>query len=676
MSSIKFFNNLTVNNKGATSFKSTNNSVLDLFTYQNTKVPLELDNFRQLFTMIETSFVSNPELTFKLMKYKRLIKKGEGMRMVTYIMMLLVKNQDRNLYSELLGWYRESNKDLLRLARMAKYFNGDNNVELTMFVDNLMNSLVGVLNGDKNIDLLPFKYLPSNNSHFDSERTVIRNILNDKLMTKYKLIDLVALMATTGERGKRVIEFFVNTYSAHQTFVTNKTLRQLKSYFDGIQYLGTPLLKGYHFDGTPFGCSVNPETEYKMIADYLSKLSTQALERVKKTIYKYKNTEGKTLSQRESYLVAGLEQYQKLMSEKPEKVKTNGLVLTEQLWEVFQEPSKFTASLEAQVKKQSEELREYLATSFDDSYTFEQFVSELQLVIDMSGSMDGKPFQTALYHALLLWEAFGLREVVFFETDAHLVGLPKNLSIQDKIKYLYRNTMGSTQLDRALEYVQENYNLTRQRKFVLVLTDGDCDYCFSSNGSNNPFHKYYETLPEHRFCVFNLKQEKLCFPYLMDDPRTSYLGGNNMKVLIGVTKALVTAIKNNTNFTPNDVLMAALDLEELNFDFMKYNFSYHTSKLLSEQKMMKMFNVVKHNVPKVKATEPNIPEEIKTLVTSGRHYTLVQQLMNGTQWKAVDVADISSDDSSDDDTTGSKILNEQLPQIEEDIEVESIESDN
>lgn len=664
MSSIKFFNNLTVNNKGATAFKSTNNPVLDLFTYQNVNIPTEKDGFKQLFDMIESSFVSNPELTLKLMKYKRLIKKGEGMRMLTYIMMLLVKNQDKHMYQELLGWYRESNKDLLRLARMAKYFNSDDSEELGMFVDNLMNSLTSVLNGDKNIDLLPFKYLPSNSSHFDRERTVIRNLLNDKLMTKYKLMDLVSLLSTTSERGKRVIEFFVNTYQSHQRFVTNKTLRQLKSYFDGIQYLGTPLLKGYHFDGTPFGAAANPETEYKMIADYLSKLSTQALERVKKTIRKYKQVEGKTLTSRESYLVAGLEQYQKLISEKPEKVKTNGLVLTEQLWEVANDSSKFTPSLEAQVVKQAEELREYLSTSFDASYTFEQFVSELQLVIDRSGSMEGKPYQTALYHALLLWEAFGLREVIFFETDTEVISLPKNMSVCDKIKYLYRCTQGSTQLNKALEFVQENYNITKQRKFVLVLTDGDCDYCFSNNGSNNPFHKYYETLPEHRFCVFNLKAEKLCFPYLMDDTRTSYLGGNNMKVLIGVTKALVTAIKNNTNFTPNDVLMSALDLEELDFDFSKYNFNYYVAPVISQHRMEKLFKVVKHNLPKVKVSTP-------TDKTTNGNTSLMR-----THWGAVtsmDVNDVSSDDSSEGDT-GVQILNEKLPTVEEDIEVESFDS--
>ena len=52
MSSINFFNNLTVNNKGATSFKSTNNSVLDLFTYQNVKFPKFLKRFESTFYVL------------------------------------------------------------------------------------------------------------------------------------------------------------------------------------------------------------------------------------------------------------------------------------------------------------------------------------------------------------------------------------------------------------------------------------------------------------------------------------------------------------------------------------------------------------------------------------------------------------------------------------------------
>ena len=70
-----------------------------------------------------------------------------------------------------------------------------------------------------------------------------------------------------------------------------------------------------------------------------------------------------------------------------------------------------------------------------------------------------------------------------------------------------------------------------------------------------------------------------------------------MKVLVGVTKALVNSIKLGSDFTPNDVLMCSLDLEELNIDVSKYNFVYDVSKGWLKD-YSKLFKVVCHNMPK------------------------------------------------------------------------------
>ena len=69
---------LITNNKGATAFNTTFNDVLDLYTYQSKEFPTDQDKFDNLINTIETSFVNEPTLTIKLLKYKRLIKKGEG----------------------------------------------------------------------------------------------------------------------------------------------------------------------------------------------------------------------------------------------------------------------------------------------------------------------------------------------------------------------------------------------------------------------------------------------------------------------------------------------------------------------------------------------------------------------------------------------------------------------
>ncbi len=579
--------NITVNNKDALAFNSTLNHTLDLYTWQHKLLPTEQDKFNDLINTVENSFINNPTLTIKLLKYKRLINKGEGLRMLPFVMMLLLKKQDYEVYKNMLEWFRTSDKDLLRLARMARmYLNYVDNLELELYVDNLYNSFVDILNGVDKVNLLPIKYLPSNGNHFEKERQYIRDLLNMKLILNKSKLNL----STTdykNDNQKFLVELLVNQFNQTNMFINNKVLRQIKSYFDSKQFLATPLLKHQHLNRQPFGylgsADADMEKEYEMICDYLSKLSTQAFNNVKKHIEKSDN----------NYLTKGLEKYNLMVQSKPEKVKTNGLVLTDQLYNVFLGKQQFDSVLEAQVNKQAQELKDYLSLQELKDYLSLQdnnFVNNLLVVIDISGSMAGTPLNTALYHTLLLWIAFDLPSVLLFSGNTQHLMLPKNVSTENKIKFLYRYTNGSTNLESVFEYM---IKMNIKNKHLLIFTDGDCDYCFekSSSYTNNPFHLYLNKI-DSNICVFNLKQDKLCFPYLCEDPRTCYLGGNNMKVLVGFTKALSESILTGQPITPTSILLHSLNLEELEHN---YNFKYLNK--LSENDKEKLFNTVKYNLP-------------------------------------------------------------------------------
>lgn len=113
------------NEKGATAFVSTSNPILDLFTETRKKVPETLEEFTTLIRKIEAAKNHNSEMFVRLLKFHRLIEKGNGMKGVYYICMMVLKEEDPTLYKQILEWSHEYPKDILRLARISSMF-GEN----------------------------------------------------------------------------------------------------------------------------------------------------------------------------------------------------------------------------------------------------------------------------------------------------------------------------------------------------------------------------------------------------------------------------------------------------------------------------------------------------------------------------------------------------------------------
>lgn len=116
--------NITLNAKGADAFISTTNPILDLFTETRKKVPETLDEFKTLVRKIETAKNYNSEMFVKLLKFHRLIEKGNGMKGVYYICMMVLKESDPVMYENIIKWSHEYPKDILRLARLSSMFGG------------------------------------------------------------------------------------------------------------------------------------------------------------------------------------------------------------------------------------------------------------------------------------------------------------------------------------------------------------------------------------------------------------------------------------------------------------------------------------------------------------------------------------------------------------------------
>jgi len=120
---LKYKNIIIQNDKGADAFVTTTNPILDLFTETRKKIPEDKDEFIKLVKKIELAKNSDPEMFIKLLKFHRLIEKGNGMKGIYYICMIILKEEDPDMYEYVLNWSRQYPKDILRLARLSSMFN-------------------------------------------------------------------------------------------------------------------------------------------------------------------------------------------------------------------------------------------------------------------------------------------------------------------------------------------------------------------------------------------------------------------------------------------------------------------------------------------------------------------------------------------------------------------------
>jgi hypothetical protein len=116
---------VVLNDKGAISFSSTTNPILDLFTETRKKIPTTIEEFTKLVRKIEAAKNHNSELFIKLLKFHRLINKGNGMKGIYYICMMILKEEDPEMYERILEWSYQYPKDILRLARLGSMFGGN-----------------------------------------------------------------------------------------------------------------------------------------------------------------------------------------------------------------------------------------------------------------------------------------------------------------------------------------------------------------------------------------------------------------------------------------------------------------------------------------------------------------------------------------------------------------------
>ena len=658
---------LSLNNKGADSFVSTTNPILDLFTYTRKTLLRDLESFKQLIASITQAKNFNSELFIKLLKFQRLIKKGNGIKHIYYLCMILIKMEVPSLYEKLLEWSYEYPKDILFLHKVNSMFISvntnntntyspnpspnsspspninpnsikldfnylsfnnprsykmnifnykmvhaniifDNNYivseEIKIYGDLVFSNFIIILSGHNNYNPMLIKYLSYETGHWIIETELIWKYI-EKLASTDDVFNNLVLSEELISDFATKLRILLKNNKKNDKYFTNKNKRLIKKLFNTHINLTDNLYKGIHTDGTLFGSNPDRNIEIDMIYQVIKKTPAKSFDIITKYIKSKSNSNSNSNSEnakssnpKHILLKEGYNKYLEKLEKKEVTVKTTGLDLTSKCMEFYNSPLSLDSQLEYQLEQQLIELKSYILPSFNEEFTFKDFSSQITLVIDISGSMDGIPLETGLLYFILMVKLFGIKNLYYFASDAY----KKELTQEDidgtfcsLIKKVYCSPEGSTNLKSIFDLLE---NEKASNKTVIIITDGDCDPGYDNTTS--PFHKVtcaltYKSMSTNNYVVVNVKEDKMNFPYLGIDPKVCYVTGNNTKTINGLIKSMIVAKRDSISITPELILQYSLDLVELDVPEVSPTFTM----VLTEEQIINLHKVFIKNLPPI-----------------------------------------------------------------------------
>ena len=151
------------------------------------------------------------------------------------------------------------------------------------------------------------------------------------------------------------------------------------------------MFQGFHSDGRAIGSLGNDEKEIDLLYRVLKKTPTLSFAKASSTIKKwmtdarksqiekYRDSAEQTLtypSKKHELIVGAYQKYMTEVSNKKVVVKTRGLDLVSKCHEYWQS-TEVDPVIEEQINKTCDELTTFLSSSFDDTFTFEDFASSI-----------------------------------------------------------------------------------------------------------------------------------------------------------------------------------------------------------------------------------------------------------------------------------------------------------
>jgi len=586
--------NLTLNAKGATAFNSSGQPLIDFFVRASKQPVMTIEEFTMLFTEMHSAFSTNPKAFIKLLNFQRNIKGGNGIKMYLWLGLLLLKSSaSSELYKNILGWIYQYSKDLHQLSRFTSSVNIGGREELDLYASKVYEQLMKLLSGNtKDLDLMLFKYLSHARGHWSNETDHIWLRVNTLLLDSSDLVDQLLQsdqpLPNQNNLGVVLRSLLVKQVGQNM-YITPRLKRKIKVAVNSRLHLTDYLLAGIHYDETYFNFSPDlVDTESTKIANEISQSAGIATKKLCQSIQKWKKatrdnqlvsvSEQKPVSELTStqkLLISGHDKYLELLKLKAVVAKEVGVDLNDLVYNYFTCGTD-TTGLESQINERIDRIRKQVMPMFNDTFTLLDFVKSFRIIMDRSGSMDGAPLKSGLFHMLIMAKIFRVMQIVYFDSDIEVKYLTDddlNGSVLNLVKKVYTRQQGCTNLEKAMDYLEKS---GASNKNVIIITDSDCDpnHC---GYQSSPFHtafndSKYKHLPTNRYIVMNVKDTKMSFPYLDFHQNVSYISG--VSCLDFLIQALIRSSRDKEALTPQLVLDCCLDAD-------RFKIPDHINDLLS-----------------------------------------------------------------------------------------------
>lgn len=166
----KLLSNLTTTENGEVAFKSTGDKNLDLFGTVNRDVQVDT-----LVSKFVDAWNENPEYAIKVLLNFRDVREGKGEKLISKIMLLVIKVVHPDIYEKLVPLFVEVGcwKDMLFLYEMGLYYGVDSQVEISAMAKQLVE--------DQKNDhpSLCAKWAPTEGCHFDRKTRVAKKLMHE-----------------------------------------------------------------------------------------------------------------------------------------------------------------------------------------------------------------------------------------------------------------------------------------------------------------------------------------------------------------------------------------------------------------------------------------------------------------------------------------------------------------
>ena len=624
---------LTLNEKGADAFTTTNNYLIDLFVRCSKNPFMTSEQFHELTTEMGNALKQDPVGFIKLIKFQRHILNGNGIKHYYYLGMKLMQRCciSEELFEKLVDISYQYNKDLHHFGKPGSI----------LYAKKIKTQLLQLINpvGEpkERYDPMLFKYLSYRTGYWAVQLTHIQEWLNCDFMENpqdYAVLKDHCLEKETFDIGCYVHELLHHEYVKPDRvggIFTNRVMRKLKSRFNRDNHLPEYLFSGKHYDGTRYDFNPEKKTEEaEKIAKEISQTAGIATRIFCKTMEKWqgfkeiidsekrRHAEHIAKYQIDDYdsedayddrdkldpifltpvrklLMLGYEKYIENLKMGKATVKEVGVDLSSMAYNYYmniiernydENTPEIIIELEQLLNKRVERLRTKWLSCFNETYTIEDFANSVELLFDRSGSMEGTPCQTGLLCMFMMVRVFRIKKIILFDTTAEVVDLTDedvDGDILNSLYEVYTAIQGSTNLMSAFQTL-ENQGVSN--KNVIIFTDSDCDPVDSS--STSAFHYAFDAarnkyLHTNRFIIMNLKETKMGFPYMNFNENVCYINGiNTIDYLI---EALITTHQKNIPFTPDLVLKCCLDSDKFVIpgeiqDMLKNNDLFDISRLV------------------------------------------------------------------------------------------------